>query len=268
MSANRLHTFRIRAFAVVLAACAFLPGSVWSASGDPLVRAIQTDLRKLGYDIPVIDGLYGPVTAKVIETFQEDRNLPVTGKATPELRTRLDRLVFQRSRRAQRLWDQARVYLQALGFAPGSGGFETQRARVALRKFAQSYWLDAKPGFTPTLYDLIRRRVRNDPGAHAWLCNKHMTDGAYSLAVSWCKKAAGRGDVTAQYHMGWMAYYGRGRAQSDAAAFAWFRRAAKGGDRRAQVLLGLMYRRGQGTAVNVAEAMRWYERATAGKEDQ
>jgi TPR repeat protein len=235
-----------------------------ASQGDATVRSIQTNLQMLGYEITVVDGLYGPETRKAIEAFQADNDLPVTGEATDGLRRRLEHRVFRRSDAAKRLWRQSRLYLKALGYAPGSGSMDSVPARRALAAFARNYWLENPGRFSRTVHDLIRRRVAKNPNAHEWLCKKHMAEGAYSLALGWCRRAAERETRPAQYHMGWMAYYGRGRPRSSADAFMWFRRAAQAGHTKAQVYTGLMYREGRGTERDMDAAMRWYLEATGG----
>jgi len=262
-------SFFLRVFVVVCVAVAVVAGAMQSGraapEGDPTVRAIQTKLQELGYDITVIDGLYGPETREAIETFQADKDLAVTGKATEALRRRLDHLLFRRSEAADRLWRQSRLYLKALGYAPGSGSIDSIPAKDALAAFARNYWIKNAENFSRTFHDLIKRRVAKTPSAHEWLCEHHMADGAYSLAIGWCRRAAERGTRQARYHMGWMAYYGRGRPRSSADAFTWFRRAAEAGHTKAQIFTGLMYREGKGTARDVDAAMRWYREATGGE---
>lgn len=251
--------------ALVLALVVAVPVAGQEDKGDPTVRAIQTKLQELGYEITVIDGLYGPETRKAIEAFQKDQELPVTGKATPKLRERLEHLMFRRSGEAERLWAQSRLYLKALGYAPGDGGLDSPQAREALSQFASNYWLETDRGFSRTLHDLIARRVAETPAAHRFLCRHHVEDGAYSLAIGWCRRAAERGHREAQFYMGWMAYYGRGRPTSKAAAFDWYLRAAEAGHTEAQVYTGLMYRKGEGTKRDADAAMRWYRAATGGE---
>ncbi len=251
------------AVAIALAQGASVPVRA-APEGDPMVRSIQQHLQDMGYDVTVIDGLYGPETRAAIKAFQKKRNLEVTGKATEKLRRRLEHLAFRRSKAAERMWRQSRLFLKALGYAPGSGSMDSVPARRALSAFAKNYWMKPSRGFSRTFHDLIRRRVEKTPAAHLWLCNNHMADGAYSLAIRWCRRAAERGNAAAQYHMGWMSYYGRGRARSAADAFTWFRRAARAGHTKAQVFTGLMYRKGEGTPRDVDAAMRWYRKATGG----
>lgn len=253
----------IIAVSIMAAISVSLPVSATEREGDPLVREIQLDLRKLGYEMPVIDGLYGPMTRKAIEAFQEDRNLDVIGKATPRLRDRLEQILFKSSKRAQRLWRQSRLFLKALGYAPGDGEMSSPAAKRALAAFGQTYWLDESRAFSPTFAHLIRRRVLAEPAAHVWLCDHYMADGAYSLALGWCRRAAKREEPRSQYYMGWMAFYGRGRPSSDADAFRWFQAAAGADHTRAQIYTGLMYRKGRGVGRDIDAAMHWYGRATA-----
>jgi TPR repeat protein len=247
---------------VVLLTLTSVAAAAPEPDGKPMVREIQRDLKELGYKVPIVDGLYGPVTRGAIEAFQTDRGLDVTGEATRKLQRRLDRILFMRSEEARRLWRQSRLHLKALGYSPGEGGMDSRQARRALKTFARTYWVDVGRGFSRTLHDLIRRRLRQSPSAHLWLCENHMSDGAYSLALGWCRRAARRDHPVAQYYMGWMAYYGRGRQPSDTDAFKWFHAAARAGEKRAQVFTGLMYRQGRGVGRDPAAAILWYQKAT------
>jgi len=233
-----------------------------SVPGDPQIAQLQADLRKLGFDIRVVDGLYGPNTRHAIEAFEKAQGLPITGDPGRLVRESVARAVFQQSRRARRLWSQSRLYLRALGYAPGNGSFETEAAQAALTAFTESYRVERTRGFDRTLHDLIRRRARKTPEARRFLCRHYMDSGAYSLALGWCRPAAESGTMSAQYDMGWMAYYGRGRARDLADARAWFAQAAEQGHRDSMVYLGLMYRRGQGGPRDPEAALYWYRRAT------
>lgn len=49
------------------------------------VKKLQNDLKSLGYDVGVVDGIYGQATKKAVEQFQVDKNIQkdgVVGKAT------------------------------------------------------------------------------------------------------------------------------------------------------------------------------------------
>lgn len=43
------------------------------------VRALQTQLRRLGFPAGSVDGIYGPLTEQAVRLFQESVNLPATG---------------------------------------------------------------------------------------------------------------------------------------------------------------------------------------------
>jgi len=232
--------------------------------GDPLVAEIQAGLKELGYEVGKLDGLPGPNTRSAISAFQKDRDLPVTGEASAELARRIERVLFQRSEAAERMWRQARLYIRALGYEPGEGGFDTPQARAALAAFARDHPEVADARFDQALSELIARRAREAPRARVYLCQHHMREKAYSLALPWCRRAAAVPDVDAQYYVGWMYYYGRGAEQSHQQAFRWYQAAAQAGHEKAQVFLGLMYRRGQGVEKDPDAALRWYERAVQG----
>ncbi len=55
------------------------------ALADELVRLIQQDLDTLGYDVGAVDGQMSTRTAIAISRFQAERDLEVTGEATPQL---------------------------------------------------------------------------------------------------------------------------------------------------------------------------------------
>jgi len=50
-----------------------------------LVREIQTELNRLGYDAGTPDGLYGPSTRSAIQDFQKKADLGTDGEATADL---------------------------------------------------------------------------------------------------------------------------------------------------------------------------------------
>lgn len=52
---------------------------VGPGSTKPDVEHIQIMLKTLGYNVGVIDGLYGPATAAAIRVFQSDNGLPISG---------------------------------------------------------------------------------------------------------------------------------------------------------------------------------------------
>ena len=83
----------------------------------------------------------------------------------------------------------------------------------------------------------------------------------YAEAVKWFRKAAEQGDASAQYNLGVMYDKGFGVPENDAEAVKWYRKAAEQGDDFAQFNLGLRYQRGEGVPENDAEAVKWYRKA-------
>ena len=79
----------------------------------------------------------------------------------------------------------------------------------------------------------------------------------YTKAVEWLHKAAEQGFVKAQYNLGSMYYSGQGVPQNNAEAAKWFLLAAEGGYASAQKNLGAMYGKGQGMAQSNTEAYIW-----------
>lgn len=254
-----------------------------SAEGDPLVAEIQRGLKELGYAVRKVDGLYGPNTRSAIEAFQGDRDIAVTGEPSRDVLDRIEEILFQRSETAKKLWREARLYLRALGHPPGADGFDSPAAQQALQDFRAAHpraaptpaqeGADAPDspaaaevpaptaGFDRALAERIARAAESDPRAQGFLCRHHMDAKAYSLALPWCRRAAAQPNVTAQYYVGWMYFYGRGTERAYDKAYRWYRRAAEAGDSRAQAYLGLMYRHGWGVAQDPDAALHWYRRA-------
>jgi TPR repeat protein len=78
---------------------------------------------------------------------------------------------------------------------------------------------------------------------------------------TWYMKAAAKGNVEAQLHLGRLYEEGMDIEQSDAEAAKWYREAAEQGDAVAQGNLGLMYEEGRGVEQSDAEAVKWYQKA-------
>ena len=71
------------------------------------------------------------------------------------------------------------------------------------------------------------------------------------------RRAAERGDASAQFRLAVMYYYGQGVPQDYTEAANWFRKAAQLGDAVAQKNLGVMYGKGEGVPQSHAEAFIW-----------
>jgi len=89
--------------------------------------------------------------------------------------------------------------------------------------------------------DFERLLAAVDPGLQTeWALRYEHAEGVardYDRAVQLYCAAARRGDLEAQYRLGWMYANGRGVARDDALAAAWLRLAAAGGDAHAERLL-------------------------------
>ncbi|MEL6664133.1 MAG: peptidoglycan-binding protein, partial [Pseudomonadota bacterium] len=57
----------------------------WEGGGADRVRAVQTALNALGYDVGTPDGVFGPATQDAIRTYQRDASIPQTGTLSSAL---------------------------------------------------------------------------------------------------------------------------------------------------------------------------------------
>ena len=94
------------------------------------------------------------------------------------------------------------------------------------------------------------------------------TQGNYTEAVKWWRKAAEQGNAYAQYNLGNCYYHGQGVPQDYAEAVKWYRKAVEQGNADAQYNLGACYENGDGVPQNYDEAVKWYRKAAQqGNED-
>lgn len=84
------------------------------------------------------------------------------------------------------------------------------------------------------------------------------SSGNYAKAVAEIKPLADKGDVLAQYYMGYFNHYGylTGKPDHEAAA-KWFHKAAEQGEPRAQNYLGMIYEKGDGVKKDPVAAHMW-----------
>lgn len=75
------------------------------------------------------------------------------------------------------------------------------------------------------------------------------------------RSRAERGEVGAQYELGFMHWYGLGVTHDEAVAVDWYLRAATQGFAEAQFNLGFAYTDGRGVIEDVVAAARWYRQA-------
>ena len=85
----------------------------------------------------------------------------------------------------------------------------------------------------------------------------------YAEARKWYRRAAERGDTSAQYRLGTMYEDGEGVPQDYAEARKWYRLAAEQGAAYAQSSLGEMYAGGRGVPQDYVRAHFWLNLATA-----
>ena len=96
---------------------------------------------------------------------------------------------------------------------------------------------------------------------HAFL---YKNDRAYTRpdqAIILFKKAAAKGNATAQNILGLFHYSGNGVEQDFSKAAKYYLMAAEQGDADSQFMLASLYQRGEGVEQNNAEAARWFKAA-------
>ena len=88
-----------------------------------------------------------------------------------------------------------------------------------------------------------------------------------SQSAVWYRKAAEQGFAVAQYYLGVAYWEGQGIPQDYAQASAWYRKAAAQGDAAAQFSLGAAYYDGRGVPQDYEEAYFWLNLAASGKSE-
>lgn len=83
---RKRHVFMINMLVIVCVGWAFW---AMAAEYDPIVEKAQKRLTELGYASVPIDGLWGKKTELAVEKFQQDQDLPVTGKLDQETQEKL-----------------------------------------------------------------------------------------------------------------------------------------------------------------------------------
>ena len=83
----------------------------------------------------------------------------------------------------------------------------------------------------------------------------------FRAAFDHFKNAAERGNVEAQYELGYCYYWGEGVEENKIEAVKWYRKAAEQGNVHAQNDLGVCYANGEGVEEDKAEAVKWYRKA-------
>jgi len=86
-------------------------------------------------------------------------------------------------------------------------------------------------------------------------------NGDFITALRIIEPLAVKGDVRAQYILGYMHENGHVTSQDFALAAKWYRMAAEQGDAISEISLGLLYEQGKGVAKDFAEAAKLYRSA-------
>ncbi|KAF8926274.1 hypothetical protein BGZ47_002827, partial [Haplosporangium gracile] len=86
-------------------------------------------------------------------------------------------------------------------------------------------------------------------------------DKSVEDSLCWYRKAAERGNTTAQLTLARMYENGQGIERSDVEAVIWYRKAADRGNAEAQFSLGQLYDYGRGVNEDIVDAAQWYRRA-------
>ncbi len=139
------------------------------------VRAIQSELNRLGYGVGTPDGLAGRRTQEAIRNFQQANGLPVTGAP--------DDMLLVRLRQATR--SQAAAPAPARAAASASTGTSEQGALVAeLEKLIDDAERrrEAQPAFINRLRSALRRH--DFPWKHP-VFSDDFSDGDYTRGVRW-----------------------------------------------------------------------------------
>jgi len=83
----------------------------------------------------------------------------------------------------------------------------------------------------------------------------------YATALQLYRSIADQGDAAAQYHLGYMYYYGFGVPGNHTEGVKWYRLAAEQGNVKAQTLLGQLFAHDAVRAGD--ESIKWYSRAAS-----
>ncbi len=117
------------------------------------------------------------------------------------------------------------------------------------------------------LMELRQKANTGDRAAEFSLAQHYADSGGESNqmeAVKWYRKAAERGDATAQYFLSFYYLSGAGGVESNRSeAVKWCRKAAEQGLSDAQAALGSCYANGYGVPKDLVEAYKWFNIAAS-----
>lgn len=94
--------------------------------------------------------------------------------------------------------------------------------------------------------------------------NGHVTNQDFALAAKWYRMAAEQGDAISEISLGLLYEHGKGVAKDFAEAAKLYRSAADRGSARAHCRLGVMYRFGQGVPLDLVMAHVHFNIAATG----
>ncbi|MFQ5973787.1 MAG: peptidoglycan-binding protein [Alphaproteobacteria bacterium] len=125
-----------------------------------LVEEIQRQLAELGQDPGPIDGIFGPRTARAIESFQRERGLAATGQVSIDVLAELQQARLAREERLARRAGRTRdiqQHLTELGFAPGPiDGIPGPLTEQAIKAFESSQGLPVTGQVSTHVLDRLR----------------------------------------------------------------------------------------------------------------
>lgn len=160
------------------------------------VLQLQSDLRRLGYDVPIVSGRVDAPTQEAIRAYQRDNDLLVDGRLTPELTAH----VRGRTSAGKTVEDRAtvRAVQQALnerGYDAGpADGVMGSSTRDAIRTFQSDAGLPLTGRISPELTselglaagEVEATEETGTPGqAAAAAISDDFGDGDYTSAPSW-----------------------------------------------------------------------------------
>jgi TPR repeat protein len=158
------------------------------------------------------------------------------------------------------------ILLSSTVFAQTHGDNTTKNQRLnggglSSGEYYPSYTF--RGSYTASVTSERRAAERGDASAQFKLALRYDSDQKdgvpqdHAEAVKWLRKAAEQDFVKAQYNLGGMYNSGQGVPQDHAAAAKWYRKAAEQGFASAQKNLGAQYGQGQGVPQSDAEAFIW-----------
>lgn len=235
----------------------------------------QRLLNARGYNVGFADGIEGPRTRAAVREFERQGGLPLTGKITPELVTRL----ANGNRESRRPAVNRRLAAVSPPLSRPSVSAPAKRRAAPINDCDR---LAAHPStgivsgeVTGIIFARIdaahaipacERAVAQHPGELRFqyqLARSLHKAERLEEAIKFYGKAGAKGFALAQRSFGYMYANGNGVAQDPVKAAKWLHQAAERCDVDAQFTLGMFYAKGQGVEKSDAESLRWYRIAAA-----